>query len=65
MDMILNVIAYVHLLVVFELKLNFTSKYFINNIINQIIDQFNFKSRLNNTAINSNFENNEFGHTCK
>jgi len=45
----------------FEFKLNFTDKYFINSIINQVIDNFYFKSRLNNTTtMNPNFDSGEF-----
>jgi len=36
-------------------------KHFINNIINQVIDQFCFKSRLN-TYMNHSFESDEFRH---
>ena len=41
------------------LKPNFTKKYFTNNIIKQVIDQFRFKLRLNNTPINHDFESSE------
>jgi len=45
------IICYTHFLFVFEFKPNFTYKYFINNIINQIIYQFSFKSKPNNTSM--------------
>jgi len=38
-------------------------KYFINNIIDQIINHFFFKSRMNNTPMNLSFESDEFGPT--
>ena len=37
--------------------------YFINNIINQAIVQFCFKSKLNNTSMNPGFKSCEFEHT--
>jgi len=41
MFMTSNTITYSHfVLLVLELKPNFTNNYFINNIINQVIDQF-------------------------
>ena len=44
-----NMITYAHfLLVVFKFKLNFTNKSLINNVINQVIEQFCFESRPNN-----------------
>lgn len=51
------------ILLVSEFKHNFTDKYFINYIISQVIDQFRFKSRQNNTLMNPNFENSKFEHT--
>jgi len=54
--MTLNMISHSYfLLFVFE------NKHFINNIINQVIDQFCFKSRLNNAHMNPSFESGEFG----
>lgn len=48
------------ILFAFEFKFNFTHKYFINNIINKLIDQFCVKSIPNNIYMNSNFKNGEF-----
>jgi len=50
-------------LLVFEFKPKFIDKYSNNYIINQVIDQFCFKSRPNNTPTNLSFENSEFRHT--
>ena len=61
---LLNMITYAHfILLIFEFKPNFTFKYFINSIINQVFDQFRFKSRLYITPMNPSFESDEFGHT--
>ena len=38
-----NMITYSHFLLVYKFKPNFTDKYFINNIINQVIDKLCFK----------------------
>lgn len=51
------------LFLVSEFNHNFTNKYFINNIISQVIDQFRFKSRQNNTLMNHNFESSKFKYT--
>jgi len=60
--MTLNMITYTYFfLFVFQFKLNLTDKYFIINIINQVIDQFYLKSKLNNTPVNPNFKSVEFG----
>jgi len=63
-----NMITYPHFLLllfllflVFEFKSKFTYKYLINNIINQVVDQFCFESRPNNTSMSSSFENIKFG----
>lgn len=46
------------------MKLNMvTNKCFMNKVINQEFDKFLFKSRVNNTYINPNFEINEFRYT--
>jgi len=44
-------------------KPNFTYKYLINNIINQVIGQLCFESRPDNTSMSSSFGSNEFGQT--
>jgi len=56
--MILNIIIYIHFLLnVSQFNHNFTDKYFINNIINLIINNFCFILRLNNnTSINASFD---------
>jgi len=57
-----NMITYKHfLLLIFEFKHNFKNKYLINNIINQVIRQFCFESRSNNTPMSTSFERIEFG----
>jgi len=57
-------ITYKHfLLLIFEFKPNFTDKYLINDIINQVKEQFCFKSGLNNTPMDSSFECGDFGNT--
>jgi len=39
-----NMITYTHFIfLIFEFKSNFTDKYFINNNINKLIDQFCFQ----------------------
>jgi len=40
----------------FLIQPNFTNKYFIKSIINQVIDQFRFKPMLNNAPINPCFK---------
>jgi len=49
-----------HLRIVSQFNPNFRDKYYINGIINQVIDIFCFKLRLNNTHISHNFESGEF-----
>jgi hypothetical protein len=62
MFMTSNMITYTHfLLLIFEFKPNFTDKYLINNFINQVINQFCFESRPNNTPLGPSFESIEFG----
>jgi len=59
-----NIIIYAHFLLhVIEFKSNFTDKFFIYNIINQVIDQIFFKSKLNNTPMDPCSESDEFGPT--
>jgi len=57
-----DMITYMYFLLVFEFKHNFTYKYFISNIINQVNGQFHFKSILNNTPVNSSFECGKLGY---
>lgn len=45
-----------YFLLIFKFKSNFPYKYFINNIINTLCDQFCFKSKLNNIDMNFSFE---------
>jgi len=35
-------------------------KVFVNNVINQVMDQISFKSKLNITPMNFSFKNGEF-----
>jgi len=47
-----NMITYTYFfLLIFEFKPYFTDKYLINNIINQVIGQFYFESKPNNTTL--------------
>jgi hypothetical protein len=60
-----NMITYAHFLILLsEFKPNLTNKNIINSIINQVIDCFCFKPRLNNTPMNPNFERSEFWHVA-
>jgi len=49
-------ITHAHFLLVFKFKSNFTDKSLINNVINQLIGQFYFESRPDNTPINPSLE---------
>jgi len=41
---------------VFLTQFNFTDNYHINNDVNQVMDKFCLKSKLNSTPMNSRFE---------
>jgi len=50
-----------HIILFFEFKSNFTNKSLINHVINQVIGQFYFESRPNNTPMSPSLESGEFG----